>query len=608
MPLYEGRHNVVNEIKVDSTVQKAVITGTAGTIKKMAEEVLPILKGNGAVAIDGWYGVDYKALVADLGEELRKAGVKARFVSTNTLALPLDAIKQYKQKFITDDPGFGLVNMDGRFSDVMDKGKAASLKGEIGKEPLVVFGPGAAFPELFSSYGKVFYCDKTRQPLLWQMWDGKLIPFAHEEPDSGYEWKEYYYCDYYLLHFQKEYLTEKMDYYIEAIDSSDLKILPGKAYCEIMRTLLSYPVKEVEIYQPGPWGAYRYKDFWDIKGLECNAWNELAGPELSVLVDIGDGKVLNMPFANLMHYGDLLTGPYLNKTYPHLFPMDVWLDDGYFPEKTPAERISMPIHNHPGTDYVKEHFNEPVGRYETYYIAEAYEGANTWMGFFNDADLEEWERKIRASNNLIPIKDWKEYVCNWKSNVGDLYLIPPGTDHGHGGNQMVLEMDTCPSIAGTEYSFFSYDFARNSWDDTKKTMTGKPLKMHMDHSCDNSKWRREDYVDKKLRAKPEILKWTKEYYIDRYSSVAEMPFDVERLFFYKKAEYSTEGKYAHIITLTVGDNIVIRSKKNPELKTNINLFQSAVIPAAFGDYILENSKGGQCTAVVFHWKDTAGKQ
>ena len=53
----------------------------------------------------------------------------------------------------------------------------------------------------------------------------------------------------------------------------------------------------------------------------------------------------------------------------------------YFPKPTPAERTSMPIHSHPGTDYVKRHFNEPLGRYETYYIAEAYEGANTWMGF-----------------------------------------------------------------------------------------------------------------------------------------------------------------------------------------------------------------------------------
>ena len=228
---------------------------------------------------------------------------------------------------------------------------------------------------------------------------------------------------------RQHFMIEKMDCYVEAIKKEELKILPKAAYDEVIRTMLKYPVKEVEIYQPGPWGAYRYKDFWDIPGLECNAWNELAGPELSILIDVDREEQLNLPFVNLMQYPDKLLGRYLSETYPHLFPLDAWLDDGYFPDKQPAERISMPIHTHPSTDYVKTNFNEPIGRYETYYIAEAYEGANTWMGFYNDADLEEWEAKCRKSNNQEVIEDWKEYVCNWESNVGDLYLIPVSYTH-----------------------------------------------------------------------------------------------------------------------------------------------------------------------------------
>ena len=594
MPLYEGRHNAENVIKISEAAKNSISFTAEETVARLYDV---IAAADGAVALDGWYGVDYAAVV----EALKARGCNAEFVNVNTLFLDDEAIAVYKKPFITDDPGFGYCNMDGAIIDIMDKEKVANLKASL-KKGIVVYGCGAAIPELFDGYAVTMYMDKTRQPLLWQMWDGKLAPFGSDEPKAGYDWKEYYYCDYYLLHFQKHFLIEKMDYYVEAIDFDTMKMMPREAYDEVIKTMLKYPVKEVEIYQPGPWGAYRYKDFWDIKGLECNAWNELAGPELSILIDVGGSDMLNMPFVNLMQYADDLVGPYLNKTYPHLFPLDAWLDDGYFPEKTPAERISMPIHTHPSTDYVKKHFNEPIGRYETYYIAEAYEDANTWMGFFNDVDLEEWERKCRESNNLKVIEDWKDYICNWESRVGDLYLIPPGTDHGHGGNQMVLELDTCPSIAGTEYSFFTYDFARNSWDDNTKTMTGKPLKMHMDHSFNCSKFRREDYVDKKLRAKPSVVKWTKDYYLDRYSSVPEMPFEIERLHYYKTAEYDTEGKFCHIITLTVGKKAKIYSKADPSLCTEINLFQAAVIPASFGEYVIESSGDGANTATLVRWK------
>ncbi|MDD4192118.1 MAG: hypothetical protein PHI28_12360, partial [Mangrovibacterium sp.] len=191
---------------------------------------------------------------------------------------------------------------------------------------------------------------------------------------------------------------------------------------------------------------------------------------------------------------------------------------------------------------------------------------------------------------------------SWKSNVGHLYLIPPGTTHGHGGNQMVLEMDTVPSIAGTEYSFFMYDFMRPSWNDTTKTMTGKPVKMHLDHGFNMEQTRREDWVEKHLRAKPEVIKWTKTFWIDRYSTYGSMPFEIERIHFYKQGEYSTEGKYCHIPTLTVGENVVIRSKEKPEYQTDINLFQSCVIPACFGDYEVINPKGGLCTLTLIRWK------
>ena len=341
---------------------------------------------------------------------------------------------------------------------------------------------------------------------------------------------------------------------------------------------------------------------YGVEGLANNAWNKIAGPELRILIDFGGERSINMPMLNAMQYGKELVGELIDKQYPGLFPLDIWLDDGWHPTPQPAERISMPMHIHPSSKYVADNFDEPLGRYETYYIAEAYEGANTWMGFHDDADIEEWERLCEESQNVTPIENWKDFIANWDSKEGDLYLIPPGTMHGHGGNQMVLEMDTNPSINGTEYSFFEYDFARPSWDDNAKTMTGKPLKMHLEHGRNMEKTRRASWVKDNLLAKPKVFKWTKEYFMDRYSSTPVMPYEVERIHFEKRGEYSTEGKFMHMFTCTVGSKVTVRSITNPELTADCDKFQTLVIPANFGDYEIINEAGGRVTCVIQRWK------
>ncbi len=600
MPLYEDKHNAENVIKVSQATKDSAVFGTDKVVKFIADKI----QSAKTVAIDGWYGVDYQAIVGFIAEEMKNRGVDCEFVDASTLYISKEALAEYKQPYITDDPGFGYVNGEGVISDIQDKDAVKAMNEKLAKtdKPVVVYGSGSATPELRDAYEFVFYFDTTMQRLELKMWEGELVPFGYTEAPEWYNWKEYHYNDFYLLWRHKKYMFTQMDFYLESYDLEDLKLVTKAGYDEIVATAVKYPIKQVQIFQPGPWGAYRHKDLWDIKGLEISAWNKMSGPEMSVVIDFGAEKMLNFPLINLMKHNKEVTGEYMSTNYPDLWPLDIWLDDGYFPDKQPAERISMPIHNHPSSRYVKSHFNEPLGRYETYYIAEAYEGANTWMGFKEDCDLEAFENKCYESNNLLPIEDWKEYICNWQSNVGDLYLIPPGTTHGHGGNQMVLEMDTSPSIAGTEYSFFQYDFARNSWDDEKKTMTGKPLKMHLEHAFDNEHWRRENYVKDHLRARAEVTKWTKEYWMDKFSSLPEMPFDIERIYFDNRGEYTTQGEHLQIVTLTVGHNVTIRSKANPELSTSIERLQCVAIPANFGDYEIISEDGSFCTCVIFYMK------
>ena len=76
----------------------------------------------------------------------------------------------------------------------------------------------------------------------------------------------------------------------------------------MIKDLDSQPVKQIKEFQPGPWGAYRYRDLFNVPGLGCNAWNRLASPELGLLVDVGREENIELPLMSLMQYGEELCG------------------------------------------------------------------------------------------------------------------------------------------------------------------------------------------------------------------------------------------------------------------------------------------------------------
>ena len=365
MPLYEYYRNAQNKVEISQQAKSSAIFGTDHVLERVAS----LLKG--CAAIDGWYGVEWEDLIRQLQEKCDAANLKTAFFHSSELFCDAAYIAEYQKTYVTDDPSFGWVNDSGLITDLMDSAKIERLRQTIQTNraagiATVIYGPGAAAEPLADLLDIVFYADFTMQPMLWKMWGGELIPFGRREPEPNYEWKKYYYNDFYLLYRQKKSVFSRMDYYIDAVHADNLKMMGQSAYNEMIDAVVSQPIKQVKILQPGPWGAYRYKDLWDVEGLECNAWNELAGIELSVLIDIGGEDTINIPAQNIMQRPIQMVGEYVHKTYPDLMPLQVWLDDGYFEQEVPIERAAMPIHDHPSTQYVKEHFNEPLGRYETY--------------------------------------------------------------------------------------------------------------------------------------------------------------------------------------------------------------------------------------------------
>jgi hypothetical protein len=600
MPLYEYYENAANSVPLTSDDFAGVTQGTDAVVAALAA----LAKPGARLGLDGWYGVNWQALIDRV---IAAAEVEVVAIDASELFVSPEQIAAYQSTYETDDPSFGWVNSEGVLEDLLDAGRVAALRDRLaeargGSGAVLVYGPAACIAALEAGYDSRVYVDFTMQPMLWQMWGGELVTFGRKDANPDYFWKKYYYNDFYLLYRQKKVAFAAMDYYISAVRDDALVMLSREVYDKVIDELVLRPIKQVKILQPGPWGAYRYRDLWEVDGLECNAWNELAGIELSIMVELGEGAPLFMPTQNIMQRPEQLVGKHVMAEYPDLFPLQVWLDDGYFPKPVPFERSSMPIHDHPSTDYVREHFNEPLGRYETYYIVESYAGSSTWMGYHEDADLEDWERLCVESQNRVEIPNWQDYVVRWDTNVGDLFLIPPGTTHGHGGNQMILEMDTGPSVAGTEYSFFTYDFARPTWDDHAKTMTAPPMKMHTTHSFDNHKWIRKSRVESHHRARPIAIDGDGKFRKDQYTSLPEMPFHIERVFMEKRAVNDTEGKYMHIATLTEGSRVTVRSLAHPERETTIDRLQACTIPAGMGEYEFVNLDGSHAMVVILRLK------
>lgn len=260
MPLYEYRKNAINHLSMAPSVREEVVCG----MPNVPQRILALLQENkkmgrqATAAIDGWYGVDWVQLNAALREIAKAQGVPLQIVSTADMFLSPDKIEDYRRPYLTDDPSFGRVNVSGVLEDILDSGKMDRFKSLLNDQAsdrnglLIVMGPGAANSELAELYGLRFYADFTMQPLLWQMWENKLIPFGSDQPAADYLWKKYYYCDFYLLLRQKKEAFARMDYYIDAVEPTNLKLIPAAGYNVLIDELVSGPIKQVKITQPGP--------------------------------------------------------------------------------------------------------------------------------------------------------------------------------------------------------------------------------------------------------------------------------------------------------------------------------------------------------------------
>ena len=465
-------------------------------------------------------------------------------------------------------------------ASLFDPAKSAALKSRIAEARkrgrlVVVFGCGAA---LFKQENDVVaYLDVTPLETTLRIRERKIRNLGDDtvRPLPAVFRRMYYY-DYEIcmLHRQEVIDADAVDYYIDGTMDDRLKMLPLATFKECMKIQLKSPFRATPVYLEGIWGGTFVKMLRHLPADMKNcAWVfDLIPNEVSLQIRIG-GDTYNIPFSTFFKANAIsLMGEESVARFGSVFPIRFNYDDTY------NGNGNMSIQVHPPQAYNTEHFGEPYQQDESYYCVKT-AGSRTYLGLQDDCNVKEFFKCIdRAEKEHIPF-DYDKYVNSFPSTEGDQFLLPGGTIHASGRNQIVLEIG---SYTIGSYTFKLYDYLR-------KDLDGNPRPIHSIHGKNVLVTeRRRSQVDGILRPTPKLVRegegW-KEEIVGEHELIY---FSLRRFTFEHAISDSTEGRKFHVLVLVKGDEVLIYSKQDPTCCYRAKYMDMVVIPASMGEYGIIN--------------------
>ena len=478
----------------------------------------------------------------------------------------------------------------GGYEGLMDPEKVQAFREALesrqapsGDRIIAVYGYGCLCKQLRDLYDVRCWFDITPKNAMLRIRAGEYANLGKERTGIiNRTIRRCYYCDFEnAVQLRKELLLSgELDWFFLDNDRSHLQMMPFAAFADVCAQLVKYPFRAKPCYLEGVWGGTSMKKLRGLpKEMRNAAWVfDFIPMEVSVLVQAG-GELLDINYCTFVHReGKALMGEDCVRKFKGYFPIRFNWDDSYH------STGNMSIQCHSGGKFNIDNYDEFGRQDESYYVVVTGHEAKTFIGFRDDADIPQFFHDIEAADTEYKPVDYMKYVSYEESRPGLQVMLPAGTIHSSGRNQVILEIG---SLTVGSYTYKMYDYLRLDFDGKQRPIHTRLGEMNVRQDRRKSVIHdpaSPEYIVQEPRLDCEGDGW-QEYILGENP---QMYISLRRLEFERACEQDTRGEKFHVLTLVDGEKVRIRSVAHPERFFDLEFMEIACVPASMGRYVVEN--------------------